>query len=100
MDTGLILRQIQLSFQIAKVHYLMITSNRFTRLNLLVIAVCEPACENQGICIRPNVCHCPEGWEGSQCQIKMDKPCPAQPPAPSNSNMICDERLHKNINDK
>lgn len=66
--------------------------NRFTWLNLLVIADCELPCENQGICIRPNVCHCPEGWDGSQCQIKTDKPCLSLPHAPSESTLICEER--------
>lgn len=31
-------------------------------------AVCNPLCLNGGICVRPNMCACPYGFYGPQCQ--------------------------------
>lgn len=31
-------------------------------------AVCNPVCLNGGICVRPNMCTCPYGFYGPQCQ--------------------------------
>ena len=36
--------------------------------NFIVSVECNPECKNGGICIRPNYCHCPDGWKGSYCQ--------------------------------
>lgn len=32
-------------------------------------ALCNPVCRNGGTCIKPNICACPSGFYGSQCQI-------------------------------
>lgn len=37
-------------------------------LRLPLAAVCVKPCVNGGTCIRPNLCACPPGWEGYQCQ--------------------------------
>lgn len=31
-------------------------------------AICEPACEHSGVCIRNNTCFCARGYEGETCQ--------------------------------
>ncbi|XP_039624664.1 epidermal growth factor-like protein 8 isoform X2 [Polypterus senegalus] len=36
-------------------------------------AVCQSACQNRGICLVPNVCTCPPGWTGSQCQTDINE---------------------------
>lgn len=41
-------------------------------LNLLLVsatALCNPVCLNGGTCMKPNICACPSGFYGSQCQI-------------------------------
>jgi hypothetical protein len=38
--------------------------------SLTILAVCNPACQNNGICIRPGVCQCPENFMGPQCQTE------------------------------
>ena len=64
-------------------------------------AVCEPACWNGGLCVRPGACHCPAGWEGDRCQVSLyDRslhPVQAEPrsacvesaPTPANSRVLC-----------
>lgn len=37
-------------------------------LFVLALAVCLQKCKNGGECVGPNTCHCPNGWEGLQCQ--------------------------------
>ena len=32
-------------------------------------AQCNPPCSPEGRCIEPNVCACPSGLEGKQCEI-------------------------------
>lgn len=32
-------------------------------------ALCDPVCLNGGACTKPNICACPGGFYGSQCQI-------------------------------
>lgn len=31
------------------------------------IAVCEPSCANEGVCIDVDTCWCPPGWSGHTC---------------------------------
>ncbi|XP_071530011.1 hemocytin-like isoform X2 [Panulirus ornatus] len=52
---------------------------------------CRPPCQNNGICISPNHCLCPDNWEGDKCQIsKTPLPvCSNQPPTPRNSRIVC-----------
>jgi len=37
-----------------------------------VPAVCWLQCQNGGVCQRPNICSCPEGWMGRLCE---DREC-------------------------
>lgn len=34
----------------------------------LVLAICQPACANGGLCIAPDVCQCLRGFHGETCQ--------------------------------
>ena len=36
-------------------------------------AICDPDCMNGGECTSPNVCFCPEGFNGDYCQQKEGK---------------------------
>ncbi|PSN34511.1 hypothetical protein C0J52_13394, partial [Blattella germanica] len=47
-----------------------------------------PSCQNNSICVSPNVCNCLEGFAGPQC-LYQGKPCMNPPPAPVNSRRIC-----------
>lgn len=35
---------------------------------VLLSAVCWLQCQNGGVCQRPNICSCPEGWMGRLCE--------------------------------
>lgn len=35
---------------------------------LVFSAVCNPPCQNNGICEKPNVCHCQHGFQGPRCE--------------------------------
>lgn len=37
-------------------------------LSSLYPALCSPVCLNGSPCVRPNVCECPHGFYGAQCQ--------------------------------
>ena len=37
-------------------------------ITLTHAAVCNPSCQNGGICTAPNTCDCPPTWDGSYCQ--------------------------------
>nr|XP_034190302.1 hemocytin [Osmia lignaria] len=34
--------------------------------------VCDPPCQNGGICLPSNLCQCPQAYKGSQCQYSAD----------------------------
>lgn len=51
-----------------------------------------PPCQNLGFCLAPNVCNCPDGFEGPQCQYAKSKPCLDKPPTPMNSRVVCNEK--------
>nr|XP_045582100.1 uncharacterized protein LOC123745535 [Procambarus clarkii] len=54
--------------------------------------ICIPPCENSGICLAPDVCQCPDNWEGSSCEIPKAPPrkeCSTKPPTPTNSRIFC-----------
>lgn len=51
-------------------------------------AACSPPCQNQGICIAPDQCSCPDQFSGPQCQFQ-NKPCLELPPMPHNSRRSC-----------
>ncbi|XP_070374492.1 epidermal growth factor-like protein 7 isoform X19 [Equus asinus] len=36
-------------------------------------AVCQPPCQNGGVCVQPGRCHCPAGWRGDTCQTDVDE---------------------------
>lgn len=58
----------------------------------LCTAICMPPCQNLGFCLAPNVCNCPDGFEGPQCQFPKSKPCLDKPPTPMNSRVVCNEK--------
>lgn len=36
-------------------------------------AICQPPCQNGGLCVQPGRCHCPAGWQGGSCQTDADE---------------------------
>lgn len=54
----------------------------------LFIAICLPECLNNGICVAPDQCNCPENFSGPHCQFE-NKPCLNFPPMPMNSKRSC-----------
>lgn len=40
----------------------------------IFLAICLPECLNNGVCIAPHQCNCPEDFTGPQCQFEK-KPC-------------------------
>ena len=38
---------------------------------LFSVAICNPGCENGGVCSGPNVCECSTGYEGDRCQTGL-----------------------------
>ena len=36
-----------------------------------VLAICDPVCENGGICTAPDTCVCLAGYSGDQCENGM-----------------------------
>lgn len=55
---------------------------------VLSAAICLPECQNNGICVAPGQCNCPENFSGPQCQFE-NKPCLNYPPMPQNSRRLC-----------
>lgn len=51
-------------------------------------AICSPTCQNNGICVAPGQCTCPENFLGPQCQHQK-KLCLQKPDLPSNSRISC-----------
>ncbi|CAL4109226.1 unnamed protein product, partial [Meganyctiphanes norvegica] len=54
--------------------------------------VCNPECKNNGICLEPNVCGCPDNFEGDYCEqpkLPSTKTCQGKPPTPRNSRIMC-----------
>ncbi|XP_064416398.1 epidermal growth factor-like protein 7 [Latimeria chalumnae] len=37
------------------------------------IPICNPPCENGGLCLHPNACACPGGYTGDRCQTDVDE---------------------------
>ena len=31
------------------------------------LAICDPPCENGGLCVQSGHCSCPAGWKGATC---------------------------------
>lgn len=52
----------------------------------LLLAVCSPACLNNGKCTAPNKCQCTKDFQGPTCK---EKACKSQPPAAKNSKKSC-----------
>lgn len=40
---------------------------------LIILAVCKPECQNEGDCIKPNICHCNVGFTGTHCENGLNK---------------------------
>ena len=38
---------------------------------LLFAAICDPPCENNGNCSRPQYCECPQGYDGYDCGERL-----------------------------
>lgn len=53
--------------------------------------ICLPACQNNGICVAPNQCNCPENFSGPQCQFE-NRPCLNYPPMPMNAKRKCNSK--------
>ncbi|VVC41699.1 Hypothetical protein CINCED_3A025143 [Cinara cedri] len=52
--------------------------------------VCNPFCENGGVCEKPNKCHCPKNYGGSSCQnYILPSYCHGFPNTPMNSKKKC-----------
>ncbi|CAG2054378.1 unnamed protein product [Timema podura] len=56
--------------------------------------ICLPACQNNGICVAPNQCNCPDNFSGPQCQYEK-KPCLNFPPIPFNSRRSCRKKADR-----
>ncbi|KAG5675394.1 hypothetical protein PVAND_005302 [Polypedilum vanderplanki] len=54
--------------------------------------ICLPKCLNNGICVAPGQCKCPENYMGPTCQMKKEL-CLASPPLPANSKRSCTSSL-------
>lgn len=52
------------------------------------LAICSPMCQNNGICVAPGQCTCPDNFHGPQCQHQK-KLCLQKPDLPSNSRISC-----------
>ncbi|XP_071447163.1 hemocytin-like [Hetaerina americana] len=50
--------------------------------------ICLPSCQNNGICIAPNQCNCPNNFRGPQCQYE-NRPCLNLPPLSLNAMRKC-----------
>lgn len=37
--------------------------------------VCDPPCQNYGVCVAPNICDCPPGYPGVGCSAMCSPPC-------------------------
>lgn len=51
-------------------------------------AICMPPCKNNGICIEPGTCSCPENFIGPYCEHEK-KLCLTRPVQPHNSKLSC-----------
>ncbi|XP_063233046.1 hemocytin isoform X2 [Bacillus rossius redtenbacheri] len=53
--------------------------------------ICDPGCQNSGICTAPDRCDCPENYGGPQCQYQIS-PCLNFPRLPDNVRRTCSSR--------
>lgn len=62
---------------ISKSEYL----SKCVTIEISLAAICVKPCVNGGTCVRPNLCACPLGWKGYQCQTgkRTGARLPAQP---------------------
>ncbi|XP_055854171.1 hemocytin [Episyrphus balteatus] len=49
---------------------------------------CVPPCQNNGICLEPGLCQCPENFYGALCQNR-NLQCASKPPIPNGSKVSC-----------
>ncbi|KAF4523822.1 hypothetical protein B566_EDAN008057 [Ephemera danica] len=54
-------------------------------------AVCNPRCQNEGVCILPNTCVCNPRFFGAHCENEAQI-CSSFPSTPLNSRRSCDSR--------
>lgn len=57
----------------------------------MCLAICMPECLNNGVCIAPHQCDCPDDFTGPQCQFE-NKPCMEYPPPVFNSHKLCNSK--------
>ena len=48
----------------------MFYSSNIWLINILFPAICTVRCQNGGVCIAPDTCHCPDGLSGDHCQYQ------------------------------
>lgn len=58
------------------------------KINCIFVAICLPPCKNNGICIEPGTCSCPENFVGPYCEHEK-KLCLTKPVIPHNSKLVC-----------
>lgn len=75
-------------FRLVNVSELSSNYNVLNTLTTLAIcaAICETPCQNQGICIEPGRCTCPDNFYGTFCEKKKQL-CLQPPKLPRNSQI-------------
>ena len=55
-------------FNYRSVHHVM---NFIVTFFFFSLAICNPECQNGGVCSQPDVCDCPAGYSGDRCETRM-----------------------------
>ena len=70
--------------------YVPFCVGRLAELPPRTTAVCRPGCQNGGVCIGANVCQCPPGFSGAQCQTRLEQ-CNEPRPSIYNARLRCSD---------
>lgn len=46
--------------------------SKYETLLILFIGICNPPCQQGGICVAPQLCKCKPGYYGEQCEKGLD----------------------------